>query len=544
MAEEQLQQQQQQQQIGQQAQQEQIPQRLDAQDIFEKLHNGTVWDTEDTEAEKQMYYEKLMESGRNKNLALRVRAAENYNYLEADKKVKASKTRVQKLPSAHKEGKFISAEKDALKKLKETYSEADLCTLRESSNMRRYFEEGGHKRIVVEGNEEKPVLSRYVQNILTIPFDRNLFTDDYLSEHIHELYELTYMMEDFTQLREQYPAFFEGMNANQLIQLELRAGYAKDMRHLLDMHLRLHGVDIEQGENGRVVKIHDDRNEDKNTRKERKTFLSNKFDEAYDKLFMEHVDNCEFDYAEIMLKNEDLSGLNAGLKLAEDIARDAGQFAYYEPAITAAYKEVKRLLELRDGILTSQNDALEIFKDQNTSKDDRKICAKKIAGNNSHFVLLTKQIENYENVIKYLSGAVREIPADVELFLSSVGHVDILESVAGKAMIDGLSYDHYLDKTPPAFKKGEVRRLLKKGSPNTMGRFAEAYLSLNMQQREAIREKKKYVHERQLKADLFRSTALGTAEGNAIGSVGRVLRELMPDSYEKIDELCIKIMNI
>ena len=143
-----------------------------------------------TPIQNQDYFERMLSNSRDQNLVLRIKQQEdlekgNWAYIVYSKGYPA-----QKLPTAVKDRKFGSSENDAVKEAKRTFRNADLCTVRELDRMTEYFRNWKNGNPPEPEGKDEPgneVLNDYVKSILKVQIGEANLTDDYLSQHIHEL---------------------------------------------------------------------------------------------------------------------------------------------------------------------------------------------------------------------------------------------------------------------------------------------------------------------------------------------------------------------
>jgi len=83
--------------------------------------------------------------------------------------------------------------------------------------------------------------------ILDMKLDRAHFSDDYLSQQIHELYDYSIKLSQYGALKEKYPGFFTNLPLHTQMKLETFAETGPALTELLTKHMDLHGIVIESG---------------------------------------------------------------------------------------------------------------------------------------------------------------------------------------------------------------------------------------------------------------------------------------------------------
>ena len=163
----------------------------------------------------------------------------------------------QELPAARDTWKAKQAESSAQEEAKKTFADADLCTVREKASMEAYFGKWKKGDPGIEGNDatDDPALMEYVDAILKTELNDAMFTDDYLSDHMAQMWEYTRKLRHLTDVKRNNPEFYSHLSGEKRAQLESRATSALQLRKLLRQHMNLHGIRIESDMKGFHVKL-------------------------------------------------------------------------------------------------------------------------------------------------------------------------------------------------------------------------------------------------------------------------------------------------
>ena len=177
---------------------------------------------------KDKYYshedlEHILEISSNTKLAAKIRyygfGVDDWNL---DKRKKEASF-IQKLPTAVRDRWYwFSKEKSRVRKAQKTFNKADLCTVREKDQLDRVFLNNSHKIVPLDlGNDDDMLLNNedqyqdntqklneYVGFILNFSFKPSCLSDDYLSQHMNEIYKYAWNLSEYDKLKTQYPEFF------------------------------------------------------------------------------------------------------------------------------------------------------------------------------------------------------------------------------------------------------------------------------------------------------------------------------------------------
>ncbi len=490
----------------------------------------------------QAYYERMLQNTQNKELAEMIQRREELageDSFEVYEKASEQRFR-QKLPTAKMDDKGHNLEKPALDEAKKTFGNADLCTVREMEDMKKYFSKWKNAEgPKVEGsdNPEDPRLKEYVDSILSFPITGATFTDDYMSEHMSVLYEFRRKLSAYEGLKKSYPTFFENLPEATRMKLEITVSMHEDLRNLLNEHMALHGLVLDpasEDKNSRVTlrrenKVKTVRHAD---RKERA--------EAYDKklkgFFRKHVDGYNQTLAKMYTErytDKETDAEKIDIKALEEKIKSAGEdiTAACGEEMNAAVKEIRSGIAVRNELVERQrgylaeldktknrleqarkeleSNTLDFMKKQNAggkiSENDRQsheelvnllkseINAKEleqvkigtnIARTNRRLRIANEHIDSYGEFIRFGMGEIEEISPKTAEFLEKEGHEDMI------AILRFRNAGDCIEKTLVARDKiadlNKIAALRKEKDPAKKERAAEKAASMEQAFRESL----------------------------------------------------------
>lgn len=158
-----------------------------------------------------------------------------------------------------------------LKKARKEFKDADLCTVRESRDMKIYYKnrvKNGEPEDKARGGADDPILREYVESILAFKPKAEHFTDEYLSHNIVRMYKYTRRLRKLSSLESKYPEFFNSLSADKLNEIRNRSLMADDMSDILSHHLYYHGILMKKGKAGPEVYLRNSKTEKKKISRE------------------------------------------------------------------------------------------------------------------------------------------------------------------------------------------------------------------------------------------------------------------------------------
>ncbi|HAG69239.1 MAG TPA: hypothetical protein DCL38_04625, partial [Lachnospiraceae bacterium] len=388
---------------------------------------------------EQEYYDHIFSSSKDENLKLKIKTEE---VADGDWQVISwpkAKVFKQKLAVATRESKWSSKEEKAISTAKKTFRNADVCTIRERDAMNKYLSENfeGGEGPAIEGENEvgDPALMEYVNSINSFEISEEILTDDYMSKHIAELYELRRKLQMFDQLKLDYPQFFDGLNEEARMKLQAKVNMAEDLGNVIDTHLELHGVQINEDE-GTATLMTEDR--DKTVRHAKRAERKTNFETARNHFFNKYINDEQVNIAQSytapgVYDDAQISMDTLGFILAE---KEEAMELFNAP-IKTAMNEMKKTFAVRDELLAKQKENLNKLR---KTRGEEKIAALKnnITRLNRRLQIVNQHAGYYREFIDLATGTLPMVSKQTVDFLTGEGHKDMMEIISFKALGDCL----------------------------------------------------------------------------------------------------------
>ncbi|MCR5746494.1 MAG: hypothetical protein K6G03_02195 [Lachnospiraceae bacterium] len=335
---------------------------------------------------------------------------------------------VQKRPTARKNKMFGSSEDSMVNIAKKTFEAADLCTVREQARLSEYFETHTSNENPVAGavnavNDE--TLKNYVNSILGFSFSEKSLTDDYLSEHIAEIYEFSRKLSKYEDIKGKYPEFFDRIPETKRITLDLWAKSGESLKNLVDAHLKLHGIEFRKTRDGKT-KVALKKQKKNQAGKINKNLYEQLHKEFIKEAFDERVINRAKLLTEDNFANESKAIVD---KLKEKLKGNKDATELFASQIETAFSEIQKAMDLRDTFIAEQKDNLKKHEKGKGILFDIKKTTRKL-------YLCSEHIENYKAYLNFLNGSMGAVTKDVSDFLIREKHDDLLEPIKFKTQLD------------------------------------------------------------------------------------------------------------
>ncbi|MCR5235805.1 MAG: hypothetical protein K6E34_01215, partial [Lachnospiraceae bacterium] len=381
----------------------------------------------------ETYYERILKNSLDQNTALRVKSydmseKQEWNVLSG-KRAPAFR---QKLPAARDAYKDRKAENAAKSEAKRTFADADLCTVREKASLEAYFAtmKKGDPGISGEDVADDPALSEYVSSILSIELNNSLFTDDYLSDHIAELWEYARKLGNYSYAKTKYPKFFAHLSDETRALLETRAAAVSDLRTVLKQHMNLHGIRLDRDDKGFHVKLRRVEDEQKNKRT-----LKAEYERDLGKFLNKRVYEDEVNLARTYTGIDSFKSDKAKAELDGRIAANPKAMEICGDEIKAASAEIENAWKVRDGLLVDQRLLLTRYDNEKNEVKKEELRAG-IVRNNRRIRLVSQHSDHYRDFLDCMTGAVPMVKAGTARFLEAENQTDMLDLVRIKCMGD------------------------------------------------------------------------------------------------------------
>ncbi|MBO5550342.1 MAG: hypothetical protein J5966_00135, partial [Lachnospiraceae bacterium] len=367
---------------------------------------------------------------------------------------------VQRYPGAPNVIKAQKAEMTELFELQRVCPGADVNTCREYNALKAYIEKNPEGWIAgapsqMEG-DYKENLTAYTGSLLRYKLTAECLTDEYLSGNITRIYDYAKKLTRYKRTMEQYPDFFYSMPEAMRVVLERKSALGEELEVLLDMHLKLHYINVHTGgPDGNTAsliynKMSDEEEAQKRAEYKKKlnrfakrAFAGNEIELA--KAFItiaegeaiykdgevtaeEPVSKEGTDKIRTELKAERVQTGNIFLKeLREKFAsKDADTARLFGPYVNIALDEIGNILHLRDKIIKLQKENLTPGRNSGVKGGEIK---KAIKLNNERLLLYTDHIDRYREYLYFLNGDIDMLRKETAEFLKRADHEELLEPV-------------------------------------------------------------------------------------------------------------------
>lgn len=408
------------------------------------------------------YFERMLKNSANKNAALRLRQDRE---LEKDGWTDVPETSsvkfVQQLPVAVKDGFFTSSESRAIARAKQTFRNADLCTVRELSALSTFVTSGkfGKDPVGPEAQDEAfdNELKHYVNYLIKNRIDARHLTDDYLSNHIAEVYEYSLKLEKYGKMKDKYPKFFSSVPEAKKIQLETMAAGSKKLRSLIEKHIYMHGIDLDYDRNGKLEAVLREEDANKAVRHQRREELRTDYENDLND-FIKHALNKSYSVLATQLAGNEFINESDGLlaTLGEQFGKDEEVYKLFGPQVKAALSEIKNTLLVRDELVNE----LKGYVEQGRKSNDI-VLKKNIINTNDKILLCADHIDHYKSYLYFLKGDIAELRKETVDFLMREDHEGLLAPVKFKENIKNKQQDRNEKATKESFHN-EWRNELKR----------------------------------------------------------------------------------
>ncbi|MBO6241247.1 MAG: hypothetical protein J6O61_10540 [Butyrivibrio sp.] len=409
--------------------------------VIEEQEDGKKIDnkSEYSEDKKNIddYYKRILDNSRQKELSKAIKYAD---YAEENDWTIISGITMspykQKLASNRDAYKARRAESDAIDQARQIFNDADLCTIRERRAMYQYFNGNPDDKTPFSGgdSEDNAELLKYVQSIVYMDLSPDMFTDDYLSDHIVELYDYATKLELLDQFKKDYPVFYKSLSDEKRASLDARGKYSSEIKTVLIKHMNLHGIDTDGFKDKMVILRFD--SDDKKTRATEREVLKNEYEtelnELLDKLVEDQIDLAEAYDDRYSAKNAE-EDLEESYKNYQDVKNIFGD------EIGIAIQEMKKAWAVRDELLKKQKESLERFK--NAKDDTEKSRARaQVTRFNIRIRLASEHADGYRDFLKFVTGQTKEVSDETAAFLQDENRQELMDVILFKKMGDCLEY--------------------------------------------------------------------------------------------------------
>ena len=384
---------------------------------------------------EQDYYEHILETSQDENLKLKIKTEE---VAEGDWAVinwPTTKVFKQRLAVATRESKWSSREERAISTAKKTFKNADVCTVREKEAMTNYvtnFVNGGDQPVEGEDIAGDPSLMEYVRSINDFEINEEILTDDYMSKHIAELFELKRKLDMFGDLQNQYPIFFASLSDEAKMKLNFRVNLAEDLGNVIDTHLKLHGVNVDL-EEGTVTLMTE--SENKSVREARRTERKTNFETARNSFFNKYINDEQVNIAKSYTEDKVSDSHKAMEAIVIQTEEDEAYNELFGNELTIAMDEIQKAYNVRNELIAKQKEYLEQLR--RAQGDMKKGTLKNnIMRLNRRIQIVNQHAGYYREFIDLVTGKRATVSKQTADFLNGEGRKDMMEIISFKALGD------------------------------------------------------------------------------------------------------------
>ena len=444
--------------------------------------------------ENESYFERMINNTRDKNLKLQLKT---YKKLDSgnwgvygDNVLRFQ----QKLPAARNTIKERREEKRQITAASETFHDADRCTVREKAALERYFNEvwqGGGDPGLGEGCENaphNPQLLDFVDSIISTEINYAHFTDDFLSDHIHELFEYQRKLRHVELIKNSYPLFYNSLSDEKKVELQTRAESATELTTVLKKHMRLHGLELKRTGEGYTVDLIRD-SADRNVRAENKRARQAEYEQMRTGFLRGKILENEVNIARTVTKDDLYGEENA----AENIEAVYAPYTRAREALGTemdiALGEIRKALKVRDEFINKQKTLIGSY-DGTQDGDEKSDLKARIARNNKRIRLANKHIDRYRNYLDFCTGRVRGITSGTYRFLTSENHPELLEIVQLRLLANCLENAFVGSEKMEADKRQAIKDADKGGIETPMDEEEAAALQYERDHKDEVQKKK------------------------------------------------------
>lgn len=393
----------------------------------------------------QEYYERMLRNSTNEKLVRSIRRSEiiedGWSNISWAKTGRNNKALQRKLPTAKKDSKGRDLEAADLKEAKRTFRNADLCTTRESAALKLYFQSWKGKGIGTDGPDaegpdtkgenvaDDPKLMEYVDYLVSFNFGAHSLTDDYLSEHIAEIYEFRRKLSQYQELKTSYPAFFSNLSDEKRSILETRAAMADDLKELIGSHLMLHGIKLETGAADKKDWVTLRReNENKTIRHSERDQRKAIYNELLENFHKNHILESEIQLARQHVKPDrtDVDDYLTELRFRITEHEKANNVCGSE--MEAAVQEIGRSMRVKEELIEKQQGFLAELDAEHNAKKRRQL-ERYIKRTNRRIRLAMQHADRYREFISFALGDTARISPATAQFLEKENQSGMMELI-------------------------------------------------------------------------------------------------------------------
>ena len=361
----------------------------------------------------QEYFDQLIESSLDDNVAIKFKSEKMLEEGEWDDYSYAPGKFKQLLPIAKNDKTVKKAEDRALKALKKTYSNADLCTVREYSAMKNYFKNRPKEVDKLLANEEdsQAYLSAFVESILSMEITEKTFTDEYMSNHIAELYEYARKVQKYNEIKALYPEFFDNLPEEKKIMLESKAQVGSELGGLIMSHMKAHGIAIKKTKGVITAEVI------KESKNASHLAAGEKYNQNRNKFFDKNFKQGQLKLAGSFSVQPAFKSEEAIRKLSQKINAKQGLQDDKLRAVKGSLAETERVLKIRDEFIGRLSELYGMYMDANSEAEKNKLVYR-ISRINRRIMFTTRCADHYREYIDFVLGEIPQMSKKASDFIA------------------------------------------------------------------------------------------------------------------------------
>ncbi len=333
-----------------------------------------------------------------------------------------------RIPAARMDGKWASEEKERLKELQKENPEADLCTVREYDSLRELVKSGGTQVFNEKARNIKRELDKLIESVLSFEISLADFNDEYLSEHMDELFKRSLQLKKIASLRDkkEYKDYFDSLPSEKKLKLDIKAECADAFHDALIAHLKVHNVSVTADKAGNIMGVavagvlqHGDHQD----------LVKSQNRQGYEsalKLLKTKLNRDEVFLSSRLLTEDSGFSMEDLLKgIEEKASRDQDMYRAFRSEYRTAYGEIKRAASLREKYASELNDIRDRYKDSD-EKDELKAGMRVL---NYRILMAANHIERYMSFIRFLTGEEKTVSLETREFMEREGQTGLVEAI-------------------------------------------------------------------------------------------------------------------
>ena len=342
---------------------------------------------------------------------------------------------IQKLPAWSTDKKWKNAEMRAITEAKKHYSDADLCTVREMAYLKKYFKkwkDGKAPEIKGSNKANDPVLTDYVNSILKFSLTEKHLTDEYLSKHIAQLYDLRVNLSAYPNMVKQYPAFFGGLSEAKRERLAGMANMANSLEVLLNSHMRVHGISVSMDGQVHYARVE----KDKARRRQEKERNQRNYEMERSDFFKNFIQENALVTANLYIKDKSFSSVSTLLGVAQSVRSNEKAMGAAGPEINDAIAEINKVLQIRDQFIKHQEEYVKDYR--SATGNAKETLLNRIKTVNLKIKVISSQADAYKEFIDFAMGKISKVSKDTMALLKAEQKDNLMEMIHFKLVGDCL----------------------------------------------------------------------------------------------------------